>query len=144
MNLTQSSKFKHVKIGAVLSGIALIVYFILRYKDSRFQRIAFFIYVLCMAYFIISGHLMKKEGERIKARKREIITQIAGLAETTKFTELEDDITPDDLFFMYEVTELEKIVSTLKSLPKGHRRLQTAVEIVDPCTSLSLEIEDAR
>lgn len=60
--------------------------------------------------------------------KRKLREEIRGLSDDLT---LKDDLTVEDLDLLYELEELEQIISYLKGMPIGRRKLQTAVDEVE-------------
>ncbi|HEV2664596.1 MAG TPA: hypothetical protein VG324_06785 [Blastocatellia bacterium] len=82
------------------------------------------LFLLCAAYASANIYLIRRERERKEKLREEIRNLSDDLA-------LKDDLTIEDLNLLYEVEELEQIISNLKGLPIGRRRLQTAVDAVE-------------
>lgn len=82
------------------------------------------LYLLCVAYAFTNVYLIKRERQR----KEKLREEIRNLSDDLV---LKDDPTIEDLDLLYEVKELEQIISYLKGMPMGQRKLQVAVDLLD-------------
>lgn len=76
------------------------------------------------AYAYLATHFVKRE----RLRKEQLRKEIRRLGDDLT---MEDNLTVDDLHWLYEVEELERILAILKAMPQGQRRLQHAINAVD-------------
>lgn len=82
------------------------------------------LFLLCAAYAWANAFLLRRERQR----KGKLIEEIRALSDDLT---LEADLTVEDLGLLYEVEELEQIISLLKGMSIGQRKLQTAVDAVE-------------
>jgi len=82
------------------------------------------LFLLCAAYAWANIYLISRERQR----KEKLREEIRNLSDDLT---LNDDLTLGDLNLLYEVEELEQIISNLKGMPIGRRKLQTAVDAVE-------------
>jgi hypothetical protein len=82
------------------------------------------LFLLCAAYAFTNLYLIRRERQRKVQLKEEIRDLSDDLT-------LEDDLTVDDLDLLYEVKELEQIISNLERLPIGQRKLQTVLDAME-------------
>lgn len=80
--------------------------------------------LLCAVYGLVSAYLLGRERQRKQKLKEEIRLVSDDLT-------LQSDYTVDDFDLLYEVDELEQLISKLKTMPKGQRTLQAAVDAVE-------------
>jgi hypothetical protein len=82
------------------------------------------LYLLCAAYALTNLYLIRRERKRKETLKEEI-------RELSDDLTLRGDYTVDDFDLLYEAGDLERISSTLKTMPDGQRKLQAAVDQLD-------------
>jgi len=82
------------------------------------------LFLLCAAYAAANLYLIRRERQR----KEKLREEIRNLSDDLT---LKDDLTIEDLDLLYEVEELEQIISNLKGMPIGRQKLQTAVDAVE-------------
>jgi hypothetical protein len=77
-----------------------------------------------LAYAYLAFRFIKRE----RLRKDELREEIRRLGDDLA---MEDDLTVDNLHWLYQVEELERILGLLKAMPVGQRRLQSAIDAVE-------------
>jgi hypothetical protein len=77
-----------------------------------------------VAYAFLASYFVKRE----RLRRKQLKEEVRSLCDDPT---LKGDFTIDDFDLLYEVEELEQIISNLKGMPMGRRRLQTAVDAVE-------------
>jgi hypothetical protein len=82
------------------------------------------LFLLCAAYAFANVYLIRRERQR----KEKLIEETRALSDDPT---LEDDLTVEDLGRLYEVEELEQIISLLKGMPIGQRKLQTVLDAME-------------
>jgi hypothetical protein len=80
--------------------------------------------LLVAVYAFIASYFVKRE----RLRRKQLKEEVRSLCDDPT---LKGDFTIDDFDLLYEVEELEQIISNLKGMPMGRRRLQTAVDAVE-------------
>jgi hypothetical protein len=123
---------KHVFI----AGALLVLTWLLEWQRENLhisnKNILWILRFGAALYLALSMHFWKKEVEReIKyreERKGQLKNEIIEISDDLR---LEADDTVDDLIFLYDVPELERLVQIIKSKPKGHRRLLVALNELD-------------
>jgi hypothetical protein len=80
--------------------------------------------LLVAVYAFIASYFVKRE----RLRRKQLQEEIRSLCDDLT---LQGDFTVDDFDLLYEVEELEQIISNLKEMPIGGRKLQTAVYAVE-------------
>ncbi len=76
------------------------------------------------AFAFLVSYFQKRERLKREALREAIRTLSNDLT-------LSGDFTIDDFDLLYEVEELEQIVSLLMEMPEGQRKLQVAVDVVE-------------
>jgi hypothetical protein len=79
---------------------------------------------LFAAYAFLSAYFVKRE----RLRRKQLQEEVRRLCDDLT---LQGDFIIDDFDLLYDVEELEQIISNLKGMPIGQRRLQTAVDAVE-------------
>lgn len=82
------------------------------------------LFLLCVVYVFSNVYLIKRERQKKENLREEI-------RELSDDLTLEDEFSTDYLDLVYEVEELEQIISNLKGMPAGQRKLQAAVDAVN-------------
>lgn len=123
---------KHVFI----AGALLILTWVLEWQREYFNisnKNIFWILRFSVAlYLALSMHFWKKEVDREVKYKEERKEQLKKeIMDVSDDLTLEADDTVDDLVFLYDIPELERLVQIIKSKPKGHRRLIVALNELD-------------
>src|SRR5689334_19694658 len=98
---------KHARASLALLAVSYILRWIWIKQGLPYGQIIHFLSVPFALYFVISIYLLKKEGERRRAREQELKDQIIKLCDDTSF---KDGFSVEDLTFLYEIAELEKLV----------------------------------
>ncbi|MEP7337959.1 MAG: hypothetical protein ABI977_09465 [Acidobacteriota bacterium] len=107
---------------AVLAiGALNVIWIYLKWPWASIVKTLFLLSVLCG--YVIS-YLVKREKRRKEALREEIRA-------LSNVQTLEGDFTIGDFDLLYDVDELKRLVSILKEMPEGQRKLQTAVDVVE-------------
>jgi hypothetical protein len=80
--------------------------------------------LLVAVYAFIASYFVKRE----RLRRKQLQEEIRSLCDDLT---LQSGFTIDDLDLIYDVGELERILSNLTGMPIGWRKLQTAVDAVE-------------
>jgi hypothetical protein len=114
---------RHITISFILLLLSFIARILWDYFALPYRYIPWIGSLICAIYFLLS----LRAGERqikIRERKRdELKAQILGISDDTT---LEDGDTVDELVGLCDLEELERVLTILKRMPEGERKLKTA------------------
>lgn len=116
--LSHSSRGLYLFLGA---SVLAIVWVWLKWPWAGVVRA---LQLLAIAYAFLAAYFVKHE----RLRRKQLLEEVRSLSDDLA---LEGDFTIDDFDLLYDVEELEQIVSNLKEMAKGQRKLQTAVDMVE-------------
>jgi hypothetical protein len=119
---------RHITISFILLLLSFIARILWDYFALPYRYIPWIGSLICAIYFLLS----LRAGERqikIRERKRdELKAQILGISDDTT---LEDGDTVDELVGLCDLEELERVLTILKRMPEGERKLQAAFEVLE-------------
>lgn len=114
---------RHLKISFGLLILSFIPRILWDYYQLPHRYIPWIGSVVCAIYFLLALSQGARQNKIENRKKDELKEQLLRISDDAT---LEDGDTIDDYAVVCDVEELERVLTALKEMPEGKRKLQTA------------------